>query len=83
MTSEKNRFRHRFYHGMNRRDALFVARQCGCSIEYPPGTGEVLVSHVLMPDRVRANNRKKAASRALTSWGMKLERLLYDRDQAA
>lgn len=62
--------------GMNRRDALSLAHNLGCAIDYVHASGEVRVSHPLMPKSVTINNRRKDADRWLTCFLTKLLRVL-------
>ncbi|MDP9174567.1 MAG: hypothetical protein M3O30_11965 [Planctomycetota bacterium] len=53
--------------GINRRNALDIARSLGCDIAHLRRTGEVLVTHASLPRPIRLNNRRKDAARILTT----------------
>lgn len=53
--------------GINRRDAMDIARSLGCEVEQLRRTGEVLVTHASLPRPLRLNNRRKDAARILTT----------------
>jgi len=52
--------------GINRRNALQLARHLGCEIQPVRGTGELRVFHPDLPRPVRINARRKDAGRALS-----------------
>lgn len=52
------------HQGMNLHDALRVARRLGVRVENVRGTGEVRLSHPLVPRSVNCSRRRKDASRA-------------------
>lgn len=52
------------HQGMDLIDALRVARSLGVRVEKVRRTGEVRLSHPLVPKPVNCNRRKKSASRA-------------------
>ncbi len=54
--------------GMNRRKALALARELDCYIMTVKGTGEIRVSHSLIPKAVTINGRRKDCGRKLTCW---------------
>jgi hypothetical protein len=61
--------------GMNRRNALATARNLGCHIVHVNGTGDIKVSHPLMPKPVTINARRKDSGRKLTGFLKTLIRL--------
>jgi len=63
------------HHGMNRRALDHILIALGGSIRFLPRTGEVQYSHPVLPNRPRANARRKDAPRHLTSFVMWVERL--------
>jgi hypothetical protein len=50
------------------REALALARQLGCRVEWMRRTGEIMVSHPAIDARLRTNGRRKDASRRLTAF---------------
>lgn len=53
--------------GMNRRDALKLWRELGGSVDERPGTGEVVCRHPNLLKAIVVNNRRKDATRELTT----------------
>lgn len=61
------------HHGMNLRDALIVAGRLGCAESRHKG--HVVLSHPLgKPTKILQDNRRKDATRTVTSWLMALEK---------
>lgn len=54
--------------GINLREALQVARQLGCVVDWPRRTGEVRVRHVLSRRPLRLSARRKDSPRALVTF---------------
>ena len=59
----------------NLRESLQVARQLGCAITHPRGTGELRVTHPLVPGRVLLNRRRKDEPRVLRVLVRKAQRV--------
>lgn len=57
------------------RKQLRRARELGCNIYKPRKTGEVVVAHTAMDERVRVNCRRHSAPRQLTTFLKRLEAL--------
>lgn len=62
------------FSGMNAREALRIARELSCTIYVPRRTGEIVVTHPLIPLRVRISCRRKDAPRSLTTYLQRLMR---------
>jgi hypothetical protein len=60
------------HHGMNRVDLDRLFRSLGGQIVPVPGTGDIRYSHPAMPQRPRANARRKDAPRSLTAFVLKV-----------
>lgn len=56
--------------------ALHVARKLGCTIADKRGTGERVISHPSMSDRICVDARRKDCPRALSVWLNKLIALI-------
>lgn len=52
--------------GMNRRDALVVAKELGCHVKRVRRTGELRISHPNLMKPIRINSRRKDTGRILT-----------------
>lgn len=64
------------FSGMNRRNALILARSLGCRINPVIATGEIRVSHPCMPQSLTINGRRKDCERKLTCFLRALVRKL-------
>lgn len=60
------------HHGMNRADLDRLLRSLGGQILRVPGTDDIRYSHPAMPERPRANARRKDAPRSLTAFVLKV-----------
>jgi len=62
--------------GCGAREAVAYARELGARVQDVRRTGEIRLSHPLIGQRVTVNNRRKDASRALTSWIKRVRRAI-------
>jgi len=65
--------------GCNLRDALEYAHHFGCAIRDVKKTGELRVSHPLLPKSVKVNKRRKDCSREFSAFLRRLEGKLRPR----
>ncbi len=64
------------HYGANRRELDRQLIELGGSIVYLRRTGEVQYQHPALPERPRADSRRKDAPRHLTNFVMRVERLM-------
>ena len=63
-------------HGVNRRELDRRLIELGGTVVFLKRTGEVQYLHPALPERPRANGRRKDAPRHLTQFVMRLERIV-------
>ncbi len=69
--------------GLNRRDLYAFAREHNCRVQHVRRTGEVRLSHPLVPESVLVNNRRKDASRQATTFVRKVVKAENSPDRTA